>query len=270
MGLAGAKRMKERGEYRRNPDIHSRIKLLSPLLVIGAWELASRLGMVNSIFLPPPSVIVWVWIQNLTRGPLFMDILISLKRVVLGFLLGVSLGLVATITMALSRSANLFLDSLITLLYPIPKVAILPLLLIWLGSGELTKIVIIASGSFFPVTINAYSAIQDINPVLIRAGRNLGASGRQIFYHVLLPASLPSFYTGAVLGAGLSLILLVYAEMTAANSGVGYFTYTAASLFEPEKAFAGVLTLALLGWVWHRIITSIEAFHCPWRNTFQK
>jgi NitT/TauT family transport system permease protein len=129
----------------------------------------------------------------------------------------------------------------------------------------LTKILVIASGSFFPVAINTYAAVTNVNPVLIRAARNLGATEKQLFRHVLFPATLPGFYTGAVLGAGLSLILLVYAEMTAANSGVGYFTYTAATLFETEKAFAGVFTLGIFGWLWHRTLTLIESYHCPWR-----
>lgn len=265
-----AGRTEERRRRQRPLDIHFWLRITSPLLVLGAWECASRFGLVNRIFLPAPSVIVGVWVDSVSAGHLLMHVMVSLRRVLLGFLLGVSMGLLATLAMAWNRSTNLLVEPLVSLLYPIPKVAILPLLLIWLGSGDLTKIVVIATGPFFPVAINTYAAIRGISPVLIRAGRNLGANDRQVMRHIILPATLPSFFTGTILGAGLSFILLVYVEMTAGSSGVGYFTYTAATLFEPEKAFAGVFTLALLGWVWHRAITATEVYLCPWRQAIRE
>ncbi len=244
--------------------LYAALRLVSPLAVLLVWETASRAGVVNRLFLPPPSVIVSVGVASLVHGTLAADILVSTRRLVAGFLLGTALGIGAAAAMARGRTAKLFLDWLITLVYPIPKVAILPLLLIWLGTGDLTRVVIIATGAFFPVAINTYAGVRTIDPVLVRAARNLGASPRQMLRHVVFPAALPGLYAGVVIGAGLSLILLVYAEMTAASSGVGYFTYTAATMFETEKSFAGVFTLAVLGWLWHRLIVTVQAWHCPW------
>lgn len=266
MDIVTARRAATRRKPRGRVGLHFWLQVASPVIVLGAWEGASWFGFVNRIFLPPPSVILSVWIDNLIAGPLVGHVLLSLRRVVLGFGLGVSMGLLAAVAMAWNKGANLVLESLVSLLYPIPKVAILPLLLIWLGSGDLTKIVVIAAGPFFPVAINTYAAMRGINPVLIRAARNLGASETQLFRHVMVPGALPSFFAGTVLGAGLSFILLVYVEMTAGSSGLGYFTYTAATLFEPENAFAGVFTLALLGWIWHRVIAATEMYFCPWRK----
>jgi len=126
-------------------------------------------------------------------------------------------------------------------------------------------VIVIASGAFFPIVINVYGAAKDVDHVLIRAARNLGAGDRQLLRHVIMPAILPSFYAGAILGGSLSLVLMVYAEMTAANSGIGYFTYTASTLFEPEKALAGVFTLGALGWLWHKCIVAVRSYHCPWQ-----
>lgn len=242
------------------------MKVFAPISVLGVWEVAARSGFVDPIFFPAPSDIGRVWLDSLTNGSLLFDVLVSLKRVTLGYLLGVGLGLVVAIGMTLSRRIKLFANPLITVLYPIPKVAILPLLLLWLGTGDLTKIVVVATGAFFPVAINTFTAVKGVDPILIRAARNLSADDRQLFRHVILPGILPGIYTGALLGASLSLVLLVYAEMTAADSGLGFFTYSSVSLFQTEQAFAGVFTIALLGWLWYRVINLLEAWHCPWQD----
>lgn len=241
------------------------IRLLSPISVLLAWEAASRLGAVDARFLPPPSLIAQTWLASLLHGSLGLDILVSLKRLIMGFVLGTALGLVIGMIMIIGRGIRDVLDVFITLVYPIPKVAILPLLLIWLGSGDLTRVLVIASGAFFPVVINVYGAAKDVDRILIRAARNLGAGNRQLLRYVVMPAILPAFYAGAILGGSLSLVLMVYAEMTAADSGIGYFTYTASTLFEPEKAFAGVFTLGALGWLWHKCIVLARTYHCPWQ-----
>lgn len=251
------------GESRRSSDRW--LKLISPISVLLIWEAGSRLGAINALFLPPPSLIAETWAASFLHGSLGWDIVVSLKRLLLGFTLGTAIGLGVAMIMIIGRGIRDVLDVLVTMVYPIPKVAILPLLLIWFGTGDLTRVLVIASGAFFPIVINVYGAAKDVDQVLIRAARNLGASDKQLLRHVIMPAILPSFYAGAILGGSLSLVLMVYAEMTAANSGIGYFTYTASTLFEPEKAFAGVFTLGVLGWLWHKCIVAVRTYHCPWQ-----
>ena len=242
------------------------LKIASPLAVLLVWEAASRLGLANALVLPPPSLVFASLVESLLHGTLLFDIAVSCARLVAGFLAGTLLGLAVGMAMVARRTVGDVLDVLVALVYPIPKVAILPLLLIWFGTGEATRMIVIATGAFFPVVVNLYAAAKEVDPVLIRAARNLGAGNRQVLRQVVLPAILPAFYAGAILGASLALVLLVYAEMTAAESGVGYFTFTAASLFEPEQAFAGVFTLGVMGWLWHRLIVAAQAWHCPWQR----
>lgn len=242
------------------------IKISSPISVLVVWQLISSLDVVNAVFLPPPSVIFRAWWESLVDGPLAVDVAITLKRVTLGFLLGTTTGVVVAVCMAASSVAGRLVDPVITVLYPIPKVAVLPLLLIWLGGGDLTKVVVVATGAFFPVVINTYTATKGVDPVLVRAAGNLSASRRQVLRSVVVPAMLPGFYSGAILGSGLSWVLVVYAEMTAAQSGLGFFTYSSVSLFQPERAFAGVFTIAVLGWVWYAGLSAIRRWHCPWER----
>lgn len=241
------------------------LPLLSPLLVLLVWEAVSQFGVVNKALLPPPSVVLKTLATEVVHGTLGLDVLVSLERLLIGFAVGTSLGLFVSIVMIVGRGIRDILDAFITMVYPIPKVAILPLLLIWFGTGDLTRIIVIATGAFFPVVINVFGAARDVEPVLIRAAHNLGAGRAQMVRSVILPAILPAFYAGAIMGGSLSLILLVYAEMTAASSGLGHYTYNASMLFEPEKAFAGVFLLGVLGWLWHKCIVAIRSYHCPWQ-----
>jgi len=245
---------------------YSLIKLISPFIVLLAWEYTVRSGAVNALFLPPPSVIFLTAIEAFKSEGLIHHLMISGIRLPLGFCIGVGSALLCAMGMALSNRVRWFLSPFITIIYPIPKVALYPLLIIWLGASEMSKVLLVATGSFFPVVINTTNALREVSPVLIRAARNLGANKRQIFIRVALPSALPAVYAGTLIGAGLSLIMLVYAEMTASQAGIGYYTYISASLFKTENAFAGVVIISIIGFIWYRIILWTEKRHCPWQR----
>jgi len=250
----------------KHERLYTVVTAISPVLVICLWEGLVRTGAISAIFLPPPSLILGALIHAFRAEDISTDLLVSSLRLVSGFLAGAGLALGCAFAMNLSRPLRWFLSPFMSLLYPIPKVALYPLLVIWLGTGDTSKVLLIATGAFFPVLINTYRSLNDVPLLLVRAARDLGANKRQVLLRVALPWALPSAYAGGVIGAGLSLIMLVYAEMTGAERGIGYYTYSSATLFKTEEAFAGVLLIALLGFFWYQLVVRLQKIHCPWKT----
>jgi NitT/TauT family transport system permease protein len=194
------------------------------------------------------------------------NVLVSLKRLVVGYGLGIGTALVCAMGMSLLNFNRWFFSPIISAVYPIPKSAFYPLLVIWLGPTDISKVLLVAIAAFFPMVINTLSGLNEVPSVLVRAARNLGAGPLQIFFRVALPAALPAAYAGATLGSSVSLIMLVYSEMTAAEAGIGFYMYEAASLMNTESAFAGVAVLAVIGFLWYQGILWVQKVHCPWRQ----
>jgi ABC-type nitrate/sulfonate/bicarbonate transport system permease component len=153
------------------------------------------------------------------------------------------------VLMGMSRILARIADVWIAALYPLPKIALIPLLIIWLGTGEAYKIVISAVTAFFPIVISTYSGIRQSDRGLIKAARDLGANGRQIQLKVVIPAAIPSIFAGLQLGMGVTIILVVAAEMIGGSSqgGMGYLLITAGQVMETEKVFACLIVLAVMG-----------------------
>jgi NitT/TauT family transport system permease protein len=151
--------------------------------------------------------------------------------------------------MGMSRIVARVADTWIAALYPLPKISLIPLLIIWLGTGEAYKIVISAVTAFFPIVISTYSGIRQVDRDLIKAAKDLGADQRQIQLKVVIPAAIPSILAGLQLGMGVTIILVVAAEMigTSAHGGIGYLLISAGQLMETEKVFASLVVLAVVG-----------------------
>lgn len=242
------------------------IKITSPVLMVSLWEFVTRSGLINPLFLPPPSMIYKSIVTAFISEGMTHNVMVSLKRLIIGYSLGIGTALICAMGMSLLSFNRWFFYPIISATYPIPKSAFYPLLVIWLGPTDLSKILLVAIAAFFPMVINTLTGLKEVPGVLIRAARNLGAGPLQIFFRVALPAALPAAYAGATLGASVSLIMLVYSEMTAAEAGIGYYMYDAASLMNTESAFAGVVILAVIGFFWYQGILWIQKVHCPWRQ----
>ena len=195
------------------------LRLLSPLCVLLLWELASRTGVLNPLLFPAPSrALVDLWVL-ITSGYLAKALYASLFRVACGFAIAVATGVVLGAAMARIRLVSDLFDPLVELLRPISALALYPLAILWFGIGDASKIFIIALAASFPVILNTFAGVRNIDANLFRAARSLGASDFEIFKGIVLPGSLPHIFTGVRLAWGISLIVIIAAEMVGVNRG---------------------------------------------------
>ncbi len=247
-------------ERREHPVV--RVLALAGLLVL--WELVTRTGRVPSLFLPSPLDVIQSGVEMLRSGELVTDVLTSLRRVVLGVGLGALGGVSVGLAIGISRLAEAVGNPLIAATFPIPKIALLPLLILWLGIGEASKVAVITLGVFFPMAINTYAGVRSADPLLIRAAVSFGAGRWSLIRKVLLPSALPMIFAGLKLGAGTSLLLLVAAEMIAANAGIGFLVLHAQNLMETTKLMVGIVLLSVLGVLTHWLLVRCERAAIPW------
>jgi len=247
-------------ERREHPVV--RVLALAGLLVL--WELVTRTGRVPSLFLPSPLDVIQSGVEMLRSGELVTDVLTSLRRVVLGVGLGALGGVSVGLAIGISRLAEAVGNPLIAATFPIPKIALLPLLILWLGIGEASKVAVITLGVFFPMAINTYAGVRSADPLLIRAAVSFGAGRWSLIRKVLLPSALPMIFAGLKLGAGTSLLLLVAAEMIAANAGIGFLVLHAQNLMETTKLMVGIVLLSVLGVLTHWLLVRCERVAIPW------
>jgi NitT/TauT family transport system permease protein len=237
----------------------------SPLGLLLIWEIAGRLGFIDVRFFPVPSSIIGMMTEMLMSGELIEHVLISLQRILLGFLLGGIPAILIGITMGISRPVRALVDPLIIATYPIPKSAILPFILLIFGLGEMSKIVMVAIGVFFPVAINATAGVLQIAPIYLDVGRSFKAGRWDTFRTIALPGALPFIMTGIKLGAGLALILIAVAEMVGAKSGLGYMIWSAWETFAVAKMYVGLFTIALIGFGISILLREVERVTIRWK-----
>jgi len=219
----------------------------SILIVLLAWAAIAHSRVVPPVFLPGPATVARELVRMIATGELWQSLAPSLGRIALGFVVGSAAGFVVGILAGVSRRAEAVADPLIAATYPIPKIALLPLLILWLGIGEASKVAIIAIGAFFPVAIGTMSAVGEVDPLLLRAAESLGATPLQMITKVRIPASLPVIFASLRLAAGMSLLLVVSAEMIAATAGIGYLILYAGDLLQTPRLLAGIAVLSVLG-----------------------
>ncbi len=169
------------------------------------------------------------------------------------------------IAMGLYRPVRAALEPLVAATYPIPKSAILPLILLVFGLGEASKIVMVALGMFYPVLINSMAGVMQIDRIYLDVGRNFGASRWQVFRTIALPGALPSIMVGIKLGVGMGLILIAISEMVGADSGLGYMIWNAWQILTVETMYVGLCAIAVLGFVFNLLLHEIERWILPWR-----
>jgi NitT/TauT family transport system permease protein len=232
--------------------------------LLALWQLLVQTGKLSELFLPAPlAVLASMW--DMTRsGQLPWAVLVSLNRVVQGFVYGAAVGVVLGLLAGAVRWIEDVLDPWVAAVYPIPKSALFPLFLLWFGLGDASKIATIAIGVLFLVLVNTITGVKSINPVLIKAAKDLGATRLQIFTKVILPGALPNIFTGLRLGAGMALILVFITEIEATKAGLGFLLWEAFQLLDTTKVFAGVVTFGLLGVATTWLLQWLERVGCPW------
>lgn len=243
--------------------VYASVLGIAGLIII--WEIIARLGLVSPLFLPAPSAILTNGWDMLINGEIVDNLLASLYRIVIGYALGATFGILIGLLLGFSRWADAIGTPVVYSIYPIPKIALLPLFILWLGIGELSKVTIIALGVFFPVVINTYSGVKNVDQMLIKAAVTFGSNYVNVIRKVILPGSLPMIFAGLKLAAGTSLLLLVAAEMIAAQQGIGSMVLHYGNLMITSKLMVGVLILSLLGLTFNRTLQWIEKKLLPWK-----
>ena len=234
--------------------------------LIGLWELGSRAGVIPSLVLPAPSQAWDAFMDLVESGNLFKHLGASLQRLILGFTLGFTAGLVVGTAIGLSSVARAGLTPLVAAIFPIPKIALLPLFIIWFGIGEGSKVATIFFGCFFPTVIATYGGIDSVDRTLIRMGQSFGLSRPDIIRKIVLPAALPAILSGMRISASIAIILLVAAEMIGAEYGIGAYVLLAGNLMATDQLVAGVAILSLLGLAVNFLITRAERRLLAWRD----
>ncbi len=237
----------------------------SPLGLLLAWELAARFGLIDVRFFPAPSTIIGVLIELTRSGELVEHVAISMQRIALGFLLGGIPAVIIGISMGISRPMRALIDPLISATFPIPKSALLPFILLIFGLGEMSKVVMVAIGVFFPIAINATAGVLQINQIYLDVGKSFKASKWDTFRTIALPGALPFIMTGVKLSAGIALILIAVTEMVGAKSGIGYMIWSAWEIFAVPKMYVGLFTIALIGFAVTFLLREVERWVIRWK-----
>ena len=238
-----------------------------PLLILAlAWEAVARLGLVSSLALPPLSKVVVAFVDLLRDGELVQNGLASLYRAGLGLALAVVIGGALGIAMAWWRTLDALLGPLVEILYPMPKSALIPVTVLWLGFGDGSKILLIFLGCMLPVTLGAFNGARGADRALIWSARSMGASRLRVLRDVVLPSAMPELLNGIRTALALAFILLVASELIVAQQGLGYLIGFLGSSGAYEGMFAVVLTVALLGFAADRAYGLLMRRALQWRD----
>jgi 1,4-dihydroxy-2-naphthoate octaprenyltransferase len=243
------------------------LAFLSPLVLLLLWEVAARAGWLNRQFFPAPSTIVGTFRLLWERGTVAAALEATTRRVVFGFAWGAVPGVALGLVLGLSRPLRVLLLPLANILYSLPKIAVLPLVLLVLGIGETSKIVVTAVSVFFLVLLNTIAGVQGIDRLHFDVARDFGASRWQAYRTVALPGALPLILAGCKLGLGFALIVVVGTEFVAAGaqSGVGVLIWESWQVLNIEAMYVGLILTAALGWALNFALEEIEIVLLPWR-----
>jgi NitT/TauT family transport system permease protein/sulfonate transport system permease protein len=237
-----------------------------PVLFVGLWEICIRADMLDRRFFPAPSTIVRTGRELIAAGTLQDALLTSTRRVLLGFLLGTAVGMIVGIAMALSRWLRIALDPLLSAFYTVPKLALLPLLLLIFGLGERPIVFLIAISVFFFVWISTMEAISQV-PLAYRDGITQFTTRRwPLFRHVLLPASLPAIFVGMRIAMGVAVLVMVAAEFVQGRGGIGYLIWNSWNLLIARRMYVGIVCVALMGVVTMYLVRILARILTPWAD----
>jgi ABC-type nitrate/sulfonate/bicarbonate transport system permease component len=235
------------------------------VVFLALWEWAGTSGAVNPLFISAPSRIVRAYGSLIASGELGKDIAISGIEFLYGFGLAIIVGIPLGILMGWYKPIEAIFDPFVNFFYATPRVALLPLMIIWLGIGANSKIAIVFLGAVFAILINTIVGVQNLDASLLRAARSFGATDLQIFRTIAIPGTVPFLVTGVRLGLGHALVGVVVGELYAASAGVGYLIAVAGNTFQTDKVFVGVTLIAGAGVFFTAIFKRIEDHFQTWK-----
>jgi NitT/TauT family transport system permease protein len=241
------------------------VSLASPAAFLLLWEVASRAGWLSRLFFPAPSSILATLARMIGSGELWLHLSVSLRRVAVGFGLGVVPALVLGLAMGWSARVRVVFEPLIAALMPIPKLIVLPIIMVIFGVGEPSKIVLVAVGAFFPVVINSAAGVTGVRRVYFEVARNYGATRWQKFWRVVLPGSLPMVFAGLRLAFGMALLMVVASEFVAARQGIGALIWLSWETLRTDRLYAGIVSWSIVGLLSSAGLGALQRTIIRWR-----
>lgn len=246
-------------------------RLLRPTVVVaaflGLWEVAPRIGLVDKVFLPPFSEVVSAWFTLLGNGQLAEHVSASLSRALIGLAIAILVSIPLGVAIAWYRPVAEFLNPILELFRNTAALALLPVFILILGIGETSKVALVIYAASFPILLNTISGVRTVDPLLIKSARSLGLSPVRLFQKVILPAAVPTIFTGLRMAAASSILVLIAAEMVGAKAGLGYLITASQLNFQIPNMYAGIVTIALVGVIFNGIVVAIEGRLSGWRAT---
>lgn len=246
-------------------------RLLRPTVVVaaflGLWEVAPRIGLVDKVFLPPFSEVVSAWFTLLGNGQLAEHVSASLSRALVGLAVAIVVSIPLGVAIAWYRPVAEFLNPILELFRNTAALALLPVFILILGIGETSKVALVIYAASFPILLNTISGVRTVDPLLIKSARSLGLSPVRLFQKVILPAAVPTIFTGLRMAAASSILVLIAAEMVGAKAGLGYLITASQLNFQIPNMYAGIVTIALVGVIFNGIVVAIEGRLSGWRAT---
>jgi NitT/TauT family transport system permease protein len=236
------------------------------IVFVALWEALPRLGWVDRTFLPPFSVVLRALYEMALSGELWVHVFASAARALSGFAIAVALGVPLGLFIGWYRTLAEVLDPLLELFRNTAPLALLPVFVLVLGMGETSKISMVVYSCIWPVVLNTVSGVRHVDPLLIRSARSMGLKPLQLFVKVVLPASVPSVFTGIRIAGAYSILVLIAAEMVGAKAGLGYLVNYSQFTFEIPKMYAGIVALALLGLAFNHGVLLAERRLAAWKE----
>ena len=237
-----------------------------PLTLLLLWEAASRLALVSPRYFPPPTVIATGLVAGLAGGELGDAFLVTLGRLLASFAIAAVPGVALGLVMGMLRPVRNAVEPYVAFLFPVPKIALLPFLLILLGVGEPAFVITGAISAFFQIVISTLAGVQTMDPRLLDVGRNYGAGGARLFWKVILPAALPSIFTGLRLGLGLALVAIVVVEFITAKSGLGHSVYRHWQMLSTVEMYGAFALVGALGLLLTRGLGALQRRMLSWQD----
>jgi NitT/TauT family transport system permease protein len=235
-------------------------------VLLAVWQLAPGAGLVDKTFLPPLSKVLDAWWQLAQSGELWIDVHTSLQRSLTGFGLALLVGVPLGLLIGWYPLAAELLSPVFVIFLNTAAIALLPVFTLILGIGETSKITIIVYASLWPILYNTISGVRTVDPLLIKSARSLGLSHIRLFQKVILPAAVPTIFTGVRLAGAASILVLVTTEMVGAKAGLGYLILNSQFNFQIPSMYAGILTVSAIGVLFNYLLSSLERRFSTWRS----
>ncbi|GAB1542633.1 ABC transporter permease subunit [Scytonema sp. NUACC21] len=261
--------LKLKDNFLNNRNIQAIIPWGVPILILILWQILSAIGIIPTRILPAPLGVVGAAIQLAKSGELFRNISISALRAISGFIVGGSIGFALGLLNGISPIAEKLLDTSLQMLRNIPNLALIPLVILWFGIGDEARLFLVSLGVMFPIYLNTFHGIRNVDSGLIEMGKVYGLNTWALFWRIILPGAMSSILVGVRYSLGIMWLTLIVAETIAADSGIGYMAMNAREFMQTDVVVLSILLYALFGKLADVIARSLERYWLQWNPNYQ-